>query len=73
MNNLIIHNNFFPDTAYTLMGSKKIITTLYAVVPQQHIVKTEDIDLDNVKVFLKQNGFENTRRNDYYNMNWLSY
>ena len=67
LNNLIIHNYFFPDTAYKLIGFKKIGTILYAVVNQPHIVKTEDIDLNNVKEFLKQNGFENTRRNDYYN------
>lgn len=67
LNNLIIHNYFFPDTAYTLIGFKRIGTTLYAVVNQPHIVKTEDIDLNNVKEFLKQNGFQNTKRNDYYN------
>ncbi len=43
------------------------ITVSVAVVEQPHIVKTEDIDLEDVKKFLAQNGFENTRRNDYYN------
>jgi hypothetical protein len=67
LNNLIIHNYFFPDTAYTLLGFRKINDILYAVVEQPHIQKTEDINLDQVKEFLKQNGFINTRRNDYRN------
>ncbi len=65
--NLLIHNYLFPDTAYTLRGFKLVNSVLYAVVEQPHIVSTEDIDLDDVKEFLRQNGFENTRRNDYYN------
>jgi len=67
LNNLLIHNYLFPDTAYTLLGFKKIDAILYAVVEQQHIIRTKDIDLENVKTFLLRNGFENTRRNDYYN------
>ncbi len=65
--NLIIHNYFFPDTSYTLIGFKLISDILYAVVEQHHIVRTEDINLENIKAFLEQNGFEHTRRNDYYN------
>ena len=65
--NLLIHNFFFPDTSYTLIGFKRANDILYAVVEQPHIIRTEDIDLENVKEFLTQNGFEHTRRNDYYN------
>ncbi len=68
-NNIIIHNYFFPDTAYTLLGFKIVNNILYAVVEQPHVEKTEDIDLEHVKEFLQQNGFKNTRRNDYYNDN----
>lgn len=66
-NNLLIHNYFFGDTAYTLLGFRIINATLYAVIEQPHVVRTEDIDLEDVKAFLSQNGFDNTRRNDYYN------
>jgi hypothetical protein len=69
LNNLIIHNFFFSDTRYTLIGFAKLHDILYAVVEQPHIIRTEVVDLDNVKVFLKENGFENTRKNDYYNDN----
>jgi hypothetical protein len=65
--NLIVHNYFFEDTAYSLLGFKVLKDTLYAVVEQPHVVKTEDINLENVRTFLAENGFENTRRNDYYN------
>jgi hypothetical protein len=37
------------------------------VVQQPHIQRTENVDLENVKEFLEQNGFKNTRRNDFYN------
>ncbi len=66
-NSLILHNYFFPDTRYTTLGFRIIGNVLYAVVEQPHIQKTEDIDLVIVKEFLKQNGFRNTRRNDYFN------
>jgi hypothetical protein len=66
-NNLIIHNYFFPDTAYSFLGFRVIDDVIFAVVEQVHVVKTEDIDLNTVKKFLKENGFENTRRNDYFN------
>ena len=54
LNNLLLHNYFFPDTAYNLLGfteeSKYDKNILYAVVEQP---------------FVK--GFLNTKNNDYYN------
>jgi hypothetical protein len=67
LHSLILHNYFFPDTEYTLLGFRFTDDALYAVVQQPHIVNTELVDLDLVKVFLSHNGFVNTRRNDYYN------
>jgi hypothetical protein len=66
-NNLIIHNYFFPDTAYTVLGFRMVDDILYAVVEQSHVIRTGDINIDHIKEFLKENGFENTRRSDYYN------
>ena len=40
--------------------------SLYAVVEQSFVKVTSAIDLNDVKEFLKQNGFENTKNNDYY-------
>lgn len=65
--NLLLHNFFFPDTAYTLKGFTKIDKTLYAVVEQPYVEITQPTDLNKVREFLKSNGFVNIRRNDYKN------
>ena len=64
-NSLLVHNFFFPATAYSFIGFKMIDGDLFAVVKQEFIVASEPTDLDTVRKFLKFNGFENTRNNDY--------
>jgi hypothetical protein len=66
-NNLLIHNYFFPATAYEFMGFKVVGDKIFAVVRQDFIVATEPTDLSAVKRFLKFNGFDNVRSNDYFN------
>ncbi|MFP9118572.1 hypothetical protein ACLI08_12345 [Flavobacterium sp. RNTU_13] len=72
-NNLLLHNYFFPDTAYELVGftedynkdlEKQI---LYAVVKQPFVSVNSATDLAEVRNFLEANGFINSRRNDYFN------
>lgn len=65
--NLLLHNYFFPDTAYDLIGFINENDVLYAVVQQSYVLITENTDLAKVKEFLKINGFENNRNNDYFN------
>jgi hypothetical protein len=65
--NLLLHNYFFPDTFYTFLGFYQLEDTLYAVVEQPFVKATEKTDLDLVKLFLTNNGFNNTRNNDYIN------
>lgn len=65
--NLLLHNYFFPDTAYDLIGFTKNDEILYAVVQQSFVSVTTNTDLEKVKTFLTLNGFENNRNNDYYN------
>lgn len=65
--NLLLHNYFFQDTAYKLIGFVKEENVLYSVVQQSYVVITDNTDLNQVKMFLTQNGFENNRNNDYYN------
>jgi len=65
--NLLLHNYFFPDTAYELIGFIKDNNTLYCVVQQSYVAITVSTDLARVKTFLTQNGFENNRNNDYFN------
>ena len=65
--NLLLHNYFFADTAYELLGFTKNDEILYAVVQQKYVSITSNTDLKKVKAFLTLNGFENNRNNDYYN------
>jgi hypothetical protein len=41
--------------------------SLLAVLKQPFITSDGSLDLSDVKNFLAFNGFENTRRNDYFN------
>jgi putative ubiquitin-RnfH superfamily antitoxin RatB of RatAB toxin-antitoxin module len=67
LNNLLLNNYFFPDTAYNLVGFYKSDTDiLYALVEQNYIEFTQATDLNQVQEFMQANGFENTRNNDYY-------
>jgi hypothetical protein len=66
-NNLLLNNYFFPDTAYQLVGFYESESVLYAVVEQAFIKSDQDTELENVKNFLNENGFKNTRNNDYFN------
>lgn len=66
--NLLLHNYFFADTAYHLLGFYLSEKTLYAVVQQPYIKADSITDLQQVKNFLAVNGFENKRRNDYENL-----
>lgn len=65
--NLLLHNFFFPDTAYDLLGFTKENNILYAVVRQQYVKITQSTNLEEVKLFLSSNGFNNTKNNDYFN------
>ncbi|MEI6752842.1 MAG: hypothetical protein WCK78_06715 [Paludibacter sp.] len=65
--NLLLNNYFFPDTAYKLLGFFEENNAVYAVVEQPFVKATSPTDLNAVKEFMKSNGFENTRNNDYFN------
>jgi hypothetical protein len=66
-NNLLLNNFFFPDTAYKLVGFYESEEVLYAVVEQDFIKFDELTEIEIVKKFLYENGFVNTRNNDYFN------
>jgi len=66
-NNLILHNYFFPDTAYELNGFYAEAENLFAVVNQPYVKANEKTDLQKVKEFMLANGFSNNRNNDYIN------
>lgn len=67
-NNLLLNNYFFPDTAYQLVGFYKSDNNdVYALVEQNYVEATEPTDLKLVRLFLENNGFENTKNHDFYN------
>lgn len=66
-NSILMHNLIFGDTPYTLLGFHAAEIGFYAVLKQPHIKSDAPVDLSNVKSLLAYNGFENTKRNDYYN------
>lgn len=67
--NLLLHNYFFSDTAYELLGfTKDNSDILYAVVQQNFVTSTHITNLQQVKFFLTQNGFINNRNNDYIHL-----
>ena len=66
--NLLLHNYFFADTAYHLLGFHLSENTFYAVVQQPYIKADSMTNLQEVKDFMAANGFENKRRNDYENV-----
>ena len=65
LNNLLLNNYFFPDTAYKLTGFYESDEELYAVVEQDFIESDKLTDLEHVRLFLNSNGFINHRNNDY--------
>ncbi|MCF6283709.1 MAG: hypothetical protein L3K26_00740 [Candidatus Hydrogenedentes bacterium] len=67
--NLLLHNYFFADTAYHLLGFYLSDGTLYAVVQQSYIKADSMTNLKKVNDFMTVNGFENRRRHDYENVN----
>lgn len=67
--NLLLHNYFFADTAYHLLGFYFSKGIFYAVVQQSYIKADSMTNLKKVKEFMAANGFENTRRHDYENVN----
>lgn len=66
LNNLLLHNYFFPHLAYELLGFHLMDTKLYAVLKQPFVKATENTNLQNVREFLRANGFINKKNNDYF-------
>ncbi len=65
--NLELNNYFFPETSYTLIGFCLIDEILFALVEQPFVKANQPTNLEQVKEFMTNNGFVNTRNHDYYN------
>jgi hypothetical protein len=66
LNSILIHNILFFDTAYKLLGFQYIDRELFIVLEQTFIEADTLTNLEDLKLFLEENGFVNIRRNDYY-------
>jgi len=65
-NSLVIHNLFFPDTAYTFLGFVLLEDQLYAALKQHFIQSEETANLQSIQQYLEYNGFVHTVRQDYF-------
>jgi Serine/Threonine/Tyrosine Kinase found in polyvalent proteins len=65
-NSLLLHNLLFPTTAYSLIGFTEFDGKLFAMM-RQPFVEGEQAVLEHIEEFLKFNGFNKIRRQDYYN------
>lgn len=66
LNSLVIHNLLFPNTAYSLIGFLETESNFHVVL-EQPFIEGGQARLDNVRELLNFNGFENIKRQDYYN------
>ena len=66
-NSLVIHNLLFPGTVYELLGFTSGKDETLCAVLRQPFIEGGQADIENIKELLTFNGFENTRRQDYYN------
>ena len=64
--NLLLHNYFFPDTAYTLVGFFEGNDSMFAVIRQPFVLHTEDTNLETVRDYVLTIVFVHKKNNDYY-------
>jgi hypothetical protein len=67
LNSVLLHNLFFSNTAYELLGFAIKENILVAVLQQPLITSDELVELRDIREFLEFNGFKNTKRQDYEN------
>jgi hypothetical protein len=70
LNSILLHNLFFPETAYELLGFCELEGELFAFLKQAYIKAQEMTDLGALENFMHHNGFQRTREYDYYSPNY---
>jgi hypothetical protein len=66
LNGICLHNLFFPETAYNLIGFEKNENSFFAVLKQPYIISDSNTDLDLLKRFMEHNSFKLQKNYDYY-------
>ncbi len=67
LTSLQLHNLLFPDTKYTLLGFTRKVNELFAVVEQPYVISTSLTRLEEVRIYMANKGFGNSKNNDYFN------
>jgi len=62
---LVLHNLIFPNTAYEFLGFTRSEEILFAILRQPYIESDAEVDIEDIKLHLEFNGFENRIRHDY--------
>lgn len=66
-NSLVIHNLLFSNTAYELLGFTFGKDDALCAILNQPFIEGGQADLANIKEYLTFNGFQNNKRQDYFN------
>ena len=66
LNNLMLHNLFFPATRYELIGFNNSNEQFKCIVKQPVVIADDIIDTNKLQSFLEKLGFKHKRANDYY-------
>ena len=64
-NSILLHNLFFENTRYDLLGFTKQDGLFYAALQQPFVQMTAQAELEDIRKFLEFFGFTNTKRQDY--------
>jgi hypothetical protein len=67
LNSLVIHNILFPNTKYELIGFMLGKDGQLCAVLKQPFIQGEQADLGDISEHLIFNGFQNIKRQDYFN------
>lgn len=66
LNNILLHNLFFPSTNYTLLGFSIKDDILFAALKQRYYIANEITSLNDIKETLELYGFKHLKRFDYF-------
>jgi len=66
---LLLHNYYFPDTQYELLGFVEDLNLLYAIVKQKYVKSDKATTLEDISTYLSNNGFIQVSEKDYLSEN----
>lgn len=67
LNSILLHNYYFTNTHYNLLGFVETNNVLYAALEQTYINANKLTDFEDVKIYLNTNEFLHKKRYDFIN------